>query len=211
MNKHKLLSVLLYSFHVGWRKYIPVRNVSYCTLVHNTPEVSLSHVTRTVKTYCVLSFVEVVCWFFIDILRGESVCQVRHQLGLLISEPERNRRKERFLLYPVFAVDWFSICLGEGNCNCNFWFFSTSYPAASWLSFLMFFIQILRSVMAERTLSLKPSLLVLLHKIIHDYLLQPVFTDCGKALTHGWDEIQWLLLGGRSVEASPSHGIPVSH
>lgn len=99
MNKHKLLSVLLYSFHVGWWKYIPVRNVSYCTLVHNTPEVSLSHVTRTVKTYCVLSFVEVVCWFFIDILRGESVCQVRHQLGLLMSEPERNRRKERFLLY----------------------------------------------------------------------------------------------------------------
>lgn len=137
--------------------------------------------------------------------------QVRHKLGLLMSEPERTRSKERFLVYPVFAMDWFSICLGEGNYNCNFRFFSTSHPVASWLSFLMFFIQVLRSMMAERTLFLKPSLLVLLHKIIHDYLLQTVFTDCRKALSHGWDEIQWLLLAGRSGEASPSHGIPVSH
>lgn len=31
-----------------------------------------------------------------------------------------------------------------------------------------------------------------------------VFADWGKALSHGWDEIQWLFLAGRSVAASPS-------
>lgn len=63
-------------------------------------------------------------------------------------------------------------------------------------------------MMVERTLSIKPSLLVLLCKIICDCLLQNAFTDCGKVLSHGWDKIQWLSLAGRWKKALP-HGIPV--
>lgn len=68
----------------------------------------------------------------------------------------------------------------------------------------MRFIQILRSVMAERTCSVKLYLLVLLHKIMLYFVLQNLSADYKKALSRCCGEVQWLLLARNSVKASHS-------
>lgn len=72
----------------------------------------------------------------------------------------------------------------------NFAFLSTFLPAVSWLSYLLVFLQILRSPMAVRTLFVKPYLIMLRHKVVLDfYLFQNIFADCGRALSHCCNEM----------------------
>ena len=83
----------------------------------------------------------------------------------LMSEPERTRSKNTELscVPPISYRLVIFICMGEGTIILISHSFLHLFqlPVVSWLSDLMFFIQILRSLVAERTLSVKPYLLVL--------------------------------------------------
>lgn len=134
---------------------------------------------------------------------GGSIC-IKSDTNLscsLMSEPERTRNKKyRAFLCTLCLLEIVYLHLqGWGNYN-NFLFISTSLPVISWLSYLMFFIQISSSLAAERTLSVKPYLLVLLHKIMLNFICCGVSADCEKALSHCCDVIRWLLLARNFCE-----------
>lgn len=105
-----------------------------------------------------------------------------------MSEPERTRSKniELSCVPCISSLDRLVIfiCMGEGTIIIISHSFLHLFqlPVVSWLSSLMLFVPFLRSLVAERTLSVKPYLLVLLHKIMFDFICCRVSLQTTKRL-----------------------------
>lgn len=145
-------------------------------------------------SHCVLSFVEVICWSFYWCFEGGMCMLGQAQTSAAFS---CLNLKELAVKYRAFlcTLYWLQIGYlhlhGLGNSNGNFSFISTSLPACQLVELPDALNQILRSLMAERTPSVKPYLLVLLHKIMLDFICCRISLQTMKRLlSHCCDEVQ---------------------